>query len=100
MKKTVFIPTLQMIQFVDHRLLLFARLVGLLILTEETGGQSRQDAWQARCHASVVTIVASWLVDLNLLVVSPWTLEASLQLHSKSASATSIAGLLIANFWV
>ncbi|EGK24660.1 hypothetical protein SFK1770_2526 [Shigella flexneri K-1770] len=32
--------------------------------------------WPARCHASVVTIVASWLVALNLLVVSPWTLEA------------------------
>ncbi len=33
-----------MIQFVDHRLLLYtARLVVLLMLTEETGGQSRRD---------------------------------------------------------
>lgn len=66
-----------MIQFVDHRLLLYtARLVGLLMLTEETGTSRAEKLCTARCHASVVTIVASWLVALNLLVVSPWTLEA------------------------
>ncbi len=58
-----------MIQFVDHRLLLYTGPAGgVLMLTEETGGQSRRDTVASQIHASVVTIVASWLVALNPLV--------------------------------
>ena len=67
-----------MIQFVDHRLLLYTCPAGGV--TNVNRGKpvaSRGETpWPARCHASVVTIVASWLVALNPLVVSPWTLEA------------------------
>ncbi len=46
------------------------------MLTEETGGQSRRETVASQMPRIGVTIVASWLVALNLLVVSPWTLEA------------------------
>ena len=67
-----------MIQFVDHRLLLYTGPAGG-VTNVNRGNRwpvEGETPWPARCHASVVTIVASWLVDLNLLVVSPWTLEA------------------------
>ncbi len=57
-KDRVYAETLQMIQFVDHPCCCTrARLVGLLMLTEETGASRAEKPWPARCHASVVTIV-------------------------------------------
>lgn len=89
-----------MIQFVDHRLLLYtARLVGLLMLTEETGGQSRRDtvaSQMPRIGCDDCCVVAGGFEPAGGVTMDSG--GVLLQLHSKSASATSIAGLLIVNF--
>ncbi|XPE66026.1 hypothetical protein ACNKHR_27640 [Shigella flexneri] len=47
------------------------------MLTDKSGGESSRETVASQMpRIGRWAIVASWLVALNLLVVSPWTLEA------------------------
>lgn len=73
--------------------------MGLLILTEETGGQSRRDtvaSQMPRIGCDDCCVVAGGFKPVGGVTIDSG--GVLLQLLSKSASATSAAGLLIANF--
>ncbi|MGU0160121.1 hypothetical protein ACVXHB_04860 [Escherichia coli] len=91
---------MQMIQFVDHRLLLYTGPAGGVTNVNREPVASRGEdivaSQMPRIGCDDCCVVAGGFEPAGGVTMDSG--GVLLQLHSKSASATGIAGLLIANF--